>query len=242
MTFNEHNINRETDGKFGAKVGGAPDISLSIPVSGTVQKQHWVGDYAIDAGDREDLDMTTILDTQTLSSIREMEDTGERDWIYEEAQAAGLAQEHTGPFYVGIDEDQLEQYIARRESLGQEEPLLADVPLSQAKAREVTGKALAAAHTTIPVTAVLAASALSQQAAVLESFKEAATKFDALDFDALDYRDQVAVQSVRDIASGTDPRGGTFHQQALMSAASLADHLLNRDAHFAAVDKAAKDS
>lgn len=239
MTFNEANVNREQDGKFGNKVGGSPEIALEQPtVPGHVVFERWDHDNAEEVGRSAEFSVTDILDTKSLDEIRDLRDEDVYDEIFFDAVETGALESYDGPFTMNVDEDALNEYLDKREAAGQEDALTDSAPLTVEKQREIAGKALADARSCVPVAWVLSASDRSQQARVRESFGEAAAALEDIDYENLDYKDKVVVQGIRDIATGTDPRGGTFREQSSMMAAQLADHLLNRDEYFKALDQA----
>lgn len=108
---------------------------------------------------------------------------------------------------------------------------------SKADRRERVKRVLLDAHAEIPAQWVYSRSDRAGQASVRAAFRTVAEMTDGLDLNELDYPDRQAVTAIRDISAGTDPRGGTFHEQATSAAASFADYLVSRDERIAAYDE-----
>lgn len=108
---------------------------------------------------------------------------------------------------------------------------------TKAERRARVKRVLLDAHGEIPVQWVYSRSDRAGQASVRAAFRNVAEMTDGLDLNELDYPDRQAVTAIRDISAGTDPRGGTFHEQATSAAASFADYLVSRDERIAAYDE-----
>lgn len=108
---------------------------------------------------------------------------------------------------------------------------------SKAERRKRIGQVFRDVHSEIPVGWVVSRSDRAGQATVRASFRQVAEMTDHLDLDELDFADREAIRRVRDISTGTDPRGGSFHEQATAAAAAFADYLVDRDERLAAYDE-----
>lgn len=93
------------------------------------------------------------------------------------------------------------------------------------------------AQAEIPAAWVLSRSDRAGQASVRSAFRAVADLTDGLDPNDLDYPDREPLRRIRDISAGTDPRGGTFHEQAASAAAAFSDYLVQRDERLAAFDE-----
>jgi hypothetical protein len=179
-----------------------------------------------------------------VDDIQEVLDRGhdDSDHIYEAARDAGLIDnDHDGPFSLELDEDTVSAYLAERRAAGNLEPFRAYAPYGKEKQREVVKAALTEAYSEIPVRWLVGSNGLGKTR-IQQGFDEAATSLRAIftdpqfDEENLDFKDREIIDVIRGITTGTDPRGGTFKEQATYASALLADWLIKRDDYLAVLD------
>lgn len=118
-------------------LGGNQFSDPASPLTVRIRFERWVGDYAQEVGSVE-FDGRAVFDAEPLSTIAN--DMSDLDWVLHSATAAGLVDEHDGPFTVEVPED-LAEYIEHRENAGMIEayPSAAD-SLAAARAEHLNAK------------------------------------------------------------------------------------------------------
>lgn len=95
-----------------------PFSDPAAPLSVHVRLERWDDDNAVEIGS-VDFDGRDVFDSQPLDEIGD--DRSDMDWVFYAATAAGLIDNHDGPFTVEVP-GELGEYIAHRESAGMAEP------------------------------------------------------------------------------------------------------------------------
>ena len=121
---------RQSDGKFGTHDHSDPELELgnayrdvTSPLTVSVRLERWDDrdrDYAMEVG-RVEFDARAIFDARKLEDIDPEVTYSDQDWVFHEAQNAGLVDGHDGPFTVELPED-FAEYIEHRENNGMVEP------------------------------------------------------------------------------------------------------------------------
>jgi len=94
MTFNEQNVNREQDGKFGEKTGGAPEINLDAPAKGYPHRR-------------------IPIPSPELAAIYDLEDNPRpEDYEAASVQARKLVRNELWPVAKDSDDPRLEELMA----------------------------------------------------------------------------------------------------------------------------------
>lgn len=129
-------ITHQTD-EQSEHLAGNPFSDPASPLTVRIRLERWVGDYAQEIGSVE-FDGRAVFDAEPLSTIAN--DLSDLDWVLHSATAAGLVDEHDGPFTVEEPED-LAEYIEHRENAGMTEayPSAAD-SLAAARAEHLNTK------------------------------------------------------------------------------------------------------
>ena len=119
---------RQANGEFGVHNHSAPEFELgnpyrdvTSPLTVRVQLEEHDGYGDPQEVDSIALDARALFDARRLSDIRTASTAYDRDWVFFEAQAAGLVDEHDGPFTVKLPKD-FRQYIEHRENNVMTEP------------------------------------------------------------------------------------------------------------------------
>ena len=136
---------RQSDGKFGAHDHSAPDFELdgnayrdvTSPLTVSVRLERYDDrDYAMEMG-RVEFDARAIFDARKLENIDPETTYSDTDWVFHEAQAAGLVDGHDGPFTVELPDD-FHEYIEHRENNGMVEPYEGAAESLAVQVREAT--------------------------------------------------------------------------------------------------------
>lgn len=119
---------RQANGEFGTHDHTAPDFELdgnayrdvTSPLTVVVRQEVYQGDYVHEVG-RVEFDARAIFDARKLADINPETTYSDQDWVFHEAQNAGLVPEYDGPFTVDLPDD-FDEYIEHRENNGMVEP------------------------------------------------------------------------------------------------------------------------
>lgn len=124
----EREAHRRANGEFGEHPHTSPEVHLddgngfrdpAYPATVTVTLEQWNDrDEAVPVGEIE-FDARAVFDAHPTDAI-DPEDS-DQDWVFYEAQKAGLADGHNGPFTVHLPED-IDDYITHREENGMTDP------------------------------------------------------------------------------------------------------------------------
>lgn len=123
--FEESKVRRGQPGnkaQFAEKVNSEPDGSVlssaPAPATVTVRLYQWVHDFAQYSGEAT-FDARAILDSKSLADY-DPEQSGENDWLFDEAVRLGLAEGHDGPFSVDMTDESISDYEDARRAAGQD--------------------------------------------------------------------------------------------------------------------------
>lgn len=120
---------RRANGEFGSHEHTDPELQLatgnayadpSTPLNVTVRLEQWDDrDNAFEVG-QVDFDARAIFDSRDLADIDPDVTYSDEDWVFEDARAAGIADQHDGPFTVVLPED-FDEYLTHRRENGMSE-------------------------------------------------------------------------------------------------------------------------
>lgn len=269
MSFSEAEHPRATDGTFAVKVGAAAEISLSEspravdgdrpqapdialekkpPLNAKIVHQVWQNDYAVDTGEETEFDIRAVLDAASLDDIRDMESSGDRDWLHDDAVNAGLIESAHGPYYVETFyiEEQLEEYIAEREAAGQEDPI-AELQPSQSLIRQRVGETLVAIRGEVPLS-IATMDGPSVPALTADGILRMQRHLNAMNVDParLDKTDKLHLDAIDELYKLVEHRGSSGaivapenQPQVIRTLARYNDYLWNRDERLARGDEQA---
>lgn len=119
---------RQPNGEFGVHDHSAPDFELdgnayrdvTSPLTVAVRLEQWTGKYSIEVG-RVEFNARAIFDARNLAEIDPETTYSDTDWVFHEAQSAGLVDGHDGPFTVELPDD-FDEYLEHREDNGMVAP------------------------------------------------------------------------------------------------------------------------
>lgn len=119
---------RQPNGEFGTHDRSAPEFELgnafrdvTSPLTVRVQLEERDSYGDPQEVDSIEFDARALFDARRLADIRTASTAYDRDWVFFEAQSAGLVDEHDGPFTVKLPAD-FREYIEHRENNGMTEP------------------------------------------------------------------------------------------------------------------------